>query len=467
MSFDFDLFVIGAGSGGVRAARMAGTYGAKVGIAESDRVGGTCVIRGCVPKKLLVYASHYAEDFEDAHGYGWTVLKPRFSWPTLIEHKNREISRQSGLYLEALERAGVTLLSGKAVLADAHTVVLDGRKISAAHILIATGARPVKPAIPGIEHAITSDDAFELPHLPPRVLIVGGGYIAVEFAGIFRGLGSEVTLSYRSGQILRGFDEDVRTHLHEEMVKKGIRILTHSVVSRLDWRHNGTIEARGVDDGAHAVFDAVLYATGRHPNTEGLGLAEAGVKVDDKGAIVVDSFSRSSVPSIFAVGDVTDRIALTPVAIREGAGVATTLFGGTPVAFDHLNVPSAVFSQPPVGTVGLSEHAAAAQFGAVDVYRKTFRSLRHTLSGRHEQSMMKLIVDPASQRVIGAHMVGADAPEIIQGVAIAVNAGLTKAQFDATVGIHPTAAEEFVTMRDKVAARPLAAEPRTATVTTA
>jgi glutathione reductase (NADPH) len=446
--YDFDLFVIGAGSGGVRAARMAAGFGAKVGVAESDRPGGTCVIRGCIPKKLLVYASHYAEDFADARSYGWTVGDTRFSWADLIANKDREIDRLSAIYSELLQKSGVTQLQGTATLQDGHTIAIAGRTVTAQHILIATGGRPHRPHIPGIEHAITSDEAFELAALPKRILVVGGGYIAVEFAGIFHGLGAHVTLAYRSGQLLRGFDQDVRDHVAAEMAKKGIRILLHTVVTRLEPRGDGTLNAAGIA-GDDSVFDAVMHATGRVPNTAGLGLAELGVKLDEQGGIVVDRFSHSSVPGIHAVGDVTNRVALTPVAIREAAALATTLFGGARVPFDHENIPSAVFCQPPVGTVGLTQHEAVAKYGSVDIYKTAFRPLRHTLSGRDERSMMKLIVDSASQRVVGAHMVGADSPEIIQGVAIAVQAGLTKSQFDATVGIHPTAAEEFVTLRDK------------------
>lgn len=450
--FDFDFFVIGAGSGGVRAARMAAGFGAKTAIAENGRIGGTCVIRGCIPKKLLVYASHFAEDFADARGYGWTVSDASFSWAGLIGNKNREISRLSGIYQDLLERSGVTLYRGTASLADRHTVSVDGRKLTAKHILIASGSRPSRPPIPGVEYAITSDEAFELPALPRSVLVVGGGYIAVEFAGIFHGLGSHVTLAYRGSELLRGFDDDVRGHVRAEMAKKGIRILLHSSVTALERNSDGMIHAAGIA-GEETAFGAVLFATGRDPHTEGLGLAEAGVKLDSHGGIVVDRYSQTSIDNIHAVGDVTDRVALTPVAIREAAAVATTLFGGTRLPFDHENIPSAVFCQPPVGTVGLTEHTAVAKFGSVDVYRTTFRPLRHTLSGRDERSLMKLIVDSASQRVVGAHMVGADAPEIIQGVAIAVSAGLTKAQFDATVAIHPTAAEEFVTLREKTVVR--------------
>jgi len=453
--FDYDLFTIGAGSGGVRASRMAGQLGARVAIAENYRIGGTCVIRGCIPKKLLSYAAHYAEDLEDARGFGWTIEGASFSWPTLIANKNREIARLSGIYAEALARAKVVAIEGTARLLDAHTVAIGERRVTAQNILVATGGRPSKPAIPGVEHAITSNEAFELSELPKRILIVGGGYVAVEFAGIFNGLGAEVTLSYRGEQILRGFDDDVRRHLHDEMGKKGVRILVQSDVLRIDRRIDGSLEVNMTGlPGNGLACDAVMFATGRPPNTASLGLEESGVRLDEAGGVVVDRFCRSSIANIYAVGDVTHRIALTPVAIREGAAVATTLFGGVETPVDHDEVPSAVFSQPPVGTVGLSESKAAEKLGKVDIYKTTFRPLRHTLSGRDERTLMKLVVDRASQRVVGAHMVGADAAEIIQGIAIAVKARLTKAQFDATVGIHPTAAEEFVTLREKTAAGP-------------
>ena len=450
MRFDYDLFTIGAGSGGVRASRMAGQLGARVAVAENYRIGGTCVVRGCVPKKLLSYAAHYAEDLEDALGYGWTIAGASFSWPTLIENKNREIARLSGVYADGLARSSVAVIEGTARLLDAHTVAIGERRVTAQSVLIATGGWPAKPTIPGSEHAITSNEAFELPALPRHVLIVGGGYVAAEFAGIFNGLGAKVTLSYRGEQILRGFDNDVRHHLHDEMGKKGVRILLNSVVSSISRRADGALEVAvsGVP-GNTLSCDSVMFATGRTPNTARLGLAEAGVKLDEAGGVVVDRFCRSSVANIYAVGDVTHRIALTPVAIREGAAVAMTLFGGMETPVDHDEVPSAVFSQPPVGTVGLSETKAVAKFGKVHIYKASFRPLRHTLSGRDERTLIKLVVDAATQRVVGAHMVGAEAPEIIQGIAIAVKAGLTKAQFDATVGIHPTAAEEFVTLREK------------------
>jgi glutathione reductase (NADPH) len=447
--FDYDLFVIGAGSGGVRAARIAAGLGARVAIAEHYRVGGTCVIRGCVPKKLLVYAAHFREDFEDAAGFGWSIGEPVFSWEQLIANKDREILRLERAYSATLEQAGATLLHGTARVVEPHSVELDGKRISARYILIATGAWPVRPHIPGAEHSISSNEAFELRALPRRVLVVGGGYIAVEFAGIFSGLGSEVTLSYRGEQILRGFDDDVRRHLAEEMEKKGIRIALHSHIERIDRRPDGSLAVTFT--GAHAALacDEVMFATGRRPQTETLGLSEAGVNLLVGGAVDVDEFSASSVPSIYAVGDVTNRINLTPVAIREGHAVALTLFGGAPTRADHMNVPSAVFSQPPVGAVGLTEASANACFPKVDIYKATFRPLKATLSGRDERTLIKLVVDAATERVVGAHIVGPDAPEIIQGIGIAVKARLTKADFDATVGIHPTMSEEFVTLREK------------------
>jgi glutathione reductase (NADPH) len=447
---DYDLFVIGAGSGGVRAARVAAGFGARVAVAEADRPGGTCVIRGCVPKKLLVYAAHFREDLEDAAGYGWSA-QATFSWPSLIANKDREIARLEGVYRALLESSGVTLVAGRATLADRHTVQVAGRRFTSAHILIATGGRPVRPAIPGSELAITSDEAFQLPELPARVLIVGGGFIAVEFAGILHGLGAEVTLAYRGEQILRGFDDDVRRHLHDALVSKGLDVRLQCQLAGIERQSGGPLIASLTTAGQAGWIeaDAVMFATGRVPATSGLGLEEAGVALDAKGAVSVDEYSTSSVPGIHAVGDVTNRLALTPVAIREGAALATTLFGGRRVAVDHRDVPHAVFSQPPVGTVGLSEAAALSALGEVDVYATTFRPLKHALSGRDERTLVKLVVDATSQRVVGAHMVGPDAPEIIQGIAIAVKAGLTKEQFDATVAIHPTAAEEFVTLREK------------------
>lgn len=459
--FDYDLFVIGAGSGGVRAARLAAGYGARVAVAESHRFGGTCVVRGCVPKKLLVYASHYGEAFDDAMGFGWSGERAAFSWPRLIERKNEEIARLSARYEDVLRQAGVATLQGSASVLDPHTVAVDGRQVTAEHILVATGGRPFKPQIPGIELAITSNEAFDLPELPRRILVVGGGYIAVEFAGIFRGLGATVTLSYRGPQILRGFDDDVRHHLNEEMRKKGIAMLLGSTVSRIERGTDGALDVHVFGAPAPTIrCDAVMYATGRAPNTDSLGLEAVGVRLDEAGGVVTDAFGQSSVASIHAVGDVTNRIALTPVAIREGAAVAATLFGGSRTAADLHNVPSAVFSQPPVGTVGLTEAQALEQFGQVDLYTTRFRPMRHTLSGRDERTLVKLVVDTATQRVLGAHMVGADAPEIIQGIAIAVKLGASKSDFDATIGIHPTAAEEFVTLRDRISRTRSDAAPR-------
>jgi glutathione reductase (NADPH) len=449
-TFDFDYFVIGAGSGGVRSARIAASLGAKVAVAEHHRAGGTCVIRGCVPKKLLVYAAHFREDFEDARGFGWSAAEPAFSWATLLANKDREIARLERVYEGLLERAGATLMRGTARVAGPHEVELDGRRITARYILVATGGWPHRPEIPGAELGITSNEVFELPELPRRVLVVGGGYIAVEFAGIFRGLGAEVTLAYRGARILRGFDDDVRVHLQEEIAKKGVRVLVSSVPAGIERRASGALAVRFVEERAPIEVEAVLFATGRWPNTRDLGLQEAGVNLGKNREVIVDRYSASTVPSIYAVGDVTDRIALTPVAIREGHAVALTLFGNQPTPVDHMDVPTAVFSQPPVGTVGMTEAEAKDHFHELDVYKASFRPLRHTLSGRDERTLVKLVVDRASQRVVGAHMVGSDAPEIIQGVAIAVKAGLTKAQFDSTVGIHPTAAEEFVTLREAV-----------------
>ena len=444
----FDLFVIGAGSAGVRAARMSAGFGARVAIAEAYRPGGTCVIRGCIPKKLLVYAAHYREDFEDARAYGWTA-QPEFSWPTLIANKNREIAQLEDFYRTLLKTSGVRLVEGRARLLDAHTVEVAGRTYTAAHILVATGGGPTLPKIPGIEHCLTSNEALELPDLPRRVLVVGGGYVAAEFSGIFHGVGSEVMLAYRGEQILRGFDLDVRQHLHQELLRKGIKIRLGCDVVGIERRPDGALEARLVAAGVSAtvVVDAVMYATGRHANTAGLGLESAGVELRPDGAVIVDEYSRSTTENIFAVGDVTQRIALTPVAIREGAAVATTLYGGVATPADHVNVPHAVFSLPPVGVVGLGEAQARDLFANVKIYKTTFRPLKYTLSGRNERTLMKLVVDADSQRVVGAHMVGPDAPEIIQAIAIAVKAGLTKRDFDVTVAVHPTAAEEFVTLR--------------------
>jgi glutathione reductase (NADPH) len=447
--FDYDLFTLGAGSGGVRASRVAAGLGARCAIAEDHRVGGTCVIRGCVPKKLLTYAAHFSQDFEDAAGYGWTVGRPEFSWPALIAAKDREIGRLEGIYRGLLAGSGVALLDGRAVVVDPHTVEVAGRRITARHLLVATGGWPMRPAFPGAELCITSNEAFGLRALPRRVLMVGGGFVAVEFAGIFRGLGATVTLAHRGEQLLRGFDDDVRAHLSIELVRHGIDLRLHAQPQSVEHLPDGTLRVMlRTSAGVEAlVFDAVMLATGRVPNTRGLGLAEAGVALDDAGGVQVDAYGASSVPSIHAVGDVTNRIALTPVAIREGAALAATLFGGRPTTVDHADVAHAVFSDPPVGAVGLTEAQARDRLDAVVVHSASFRPLKATLSGRDQKTLMKLVVDGDTQRVVGAHMVGPDAPEIIQAIAIAVKAGLTKAQFDATMAVHPTAAEEFVTMR--------------------
>ncbi|WP_269510758.1 glutathione-disulfide reductase [Burkholderia sp. IMCC1007] len=450
MDFDYDLFVIGAGSGGVRLARMSASYGARVGIAEEEQIGGTCVLRGCIPKKLLVYASHYPHELDDAKGFGWSFGAGTLDWPALIAAKDREINRLSDIYINLLRQSGVEMHAGRATLVDAHTVAVGDRTIRARHIAIATGSRPSLPPRPGIEHVITSREALSLAKLPARIAVVGGGYIAVEFAGIFNGFGSHVDLFYRGEKILRGFDDDVRHFLTDEMTKQGVAIHARAVVESIARADDGTLSVR-VGDAQHGPYDAVLYATGRVPNVDGIGLERAGVLLDARGAIAVDAYSATSVPSIHAIGDVTSRPQLTPVATRDGALLARTLFGGSRVAVDHDYVPSAVFSQPEVATVGLTEADARRVHSELDIYRTSFKALRHTLSGRDERTLMKLVVARDSQRVIGAHMVGRDAGEIIQGIAIAIRAGATKAQFDDTIGIHPTAAEEFVTMRQKVA----------------
>ncbi|MSP82380.1 MAG: glutathione-disulfide reductase [Alphaproteobacteria bacterium] len=445
---DFDLFVIGGGSGGVACARRAAEYGAKVALAEPARMGGTCVHRGCIPKKMLVYAAHFAEDFEDAAAYGWTVGEPTFDWATLIANKDRELVRLDGLYRKLLDDSGVTTIADRATVAGPDTVVVGNRRIGSKRIVIATGGRPQRPEIPGAHHAITSDEAFHLKDLPARIAIVGGGYIAVEFAGIFKGLGAETTLLYRGEMILRGFDGDVRAGVAEGMRAKGIDLRLESNIERIE-AYGGGLRAT-TTRGEVLEVDQVMVATGRAPNTHGLGLREAGVELARGGAVLVDSWSQSSVPSIAAIGDCTDRVNLTPVAIREGRCFAETHYNGNPLQPDHRDVPTAVFSQPPVGTVGLTEDEARAEVVAIDVYRAKFRPLKHTLTGRKETTMIKLVVDRATDRVLGAHMVGVDAPEIVQLLGVLVKLRATKAQFDATVAVHPTAAEEFVTLRRPV-----------------
>ena len=445
--YDFDLFTIGGGSGGVRASRMAAQFGAKVALAEERYLGGTCVNVGCIPKKLLVYASEFSDAFADAAGFGWTVGERSFDWQTLIAHKNREIARLNGVYEKALVDNGVRILRVRATIADPHTVIAGGERYTARHILVATGGWPSTPEIPGRELAITSNEAFFLPRFPTRAIIVGGGYIGVEFAGIFHGLGARVSLVHRGELFLRGFDDDLRRELAAEMGKREIELRFGRRVARIEKLPRG-IRAT-LDDGAVLDADLIMFATGRAPNTRNLGLEQAGVALDAEGAVAVDAYSRSSVANIYAVGDCTDRLQLTPVAIAEGAAVAQTLFGGSPKAPDYENVPTAVFSQPNLGTVGLTEAQARERYRAIDIYKSTFRPLKHTVSGRDEHAFMKLVVDRETDRVLGCHMVGADAGEIVQGLAIALRCGATKAQFDATVSVHPTAAEEFVTMRNK------------------
>jgi len=447
MSFDYDLFVIGAGSGGVRASRIAASFGAKVAVAEEYRVGGTCVIRGCVPKKLLVYASHFSEDFENAEGFGWSVGERKFDWKTLIARKDAEIDRLEGLYGQTLGGAGVEVIRGRATIESPHKVRVGDTVYTAKKILIAVGGWPSKPDVPGIEHAITSNEALHLEELPKSVVVVGGGYIAVEFAGIFNGMGSDVVQLYRSEQILRGFDDDLRSRLADEMRKKGVDVRTGVNVTAIEKTENGV--SLTLTDGSSLDADMVMYATGRSPNTKGLGLEEAGVELAENGAVRVDEYSRTNVPSVFAVGDVTDRVQLTPVAIKEGHAFALTEFNNTPVSPEHDAIPSAVFSQPPIGTVGLSEADARALYGEIEIYESDFRPMKHTLSGANERAYTKLIVDKGSDNVVGAHMIGLDAAEIIQGIGIAVKAGLTKAQFDSTVAVHPSSAEEFVLMRNQ------------------
>ncbi len=448
-SYDLDLFVIGAGSGGVRAARTAAATGARVAVAEERHLGGTCVNVGCVPKKLLVYASSFHDLLEDAAGYGWTVGERGFDWKRLLANKNREIERLNGVYRRMLEGAGVRIVEGRARLVDPHTVVVGERRFTAGHVLVATGGRPHVPALPGADLAVTSDDAFFLDELPRRVAIVGGGYIAVEFAGILHRLGVDVTLLYRGPLFLRGFDDDVRGTLADEMRRDGVELRFRARPTAIESCPEGGYAVL-LDDGGEVGADLVLCAVGRLPNTAGIGLDEIGVELDARGAVVVDDHSRSTVPSVWAVGDCTDRRALTPVALAEATAFVRTVFEGRPTAMDYSFIPSAVFSQPPVATVGLTESEASDRCREVRVFRSTFRPMQHALSGRDTTTMMKLVVDADTDVVMGLHMVGPDAAEIVQGFAVALKAGATKATFDATLGIHPTAAEEFVTMRSPV-----------------
>ncbi|HEY3890750.1 MAG TPA: glutathione-disulfide reductase [Bradyrhizobium sp.] len=446
--FDVDLFVIGGGSGGVRAARIAAGYGARVMVAEEYRMGGTCVIRGCVPKKLFVLGSHVHQEIEDAAGFGWSIPSVTFNWPTLVANKDKEIARLEGIYTSNVEKSGARIVKARAVLEDAHTLRLgNGETIRAKCILVATGSAPNHgAAIPGIEHVISSDEAFHLPELPKRVVIQGGGYIALEFACIFAGFGADVTVIYRGDNVLRGFDEDVRAHVRAEIEKQGITILTGCIVNRIDrHRHEFTTH---LSNGSSIGSDLVMFAIGRHPNVANMGLENAGVAINpNNGGIAVDGWSKTSVPNIYAIGDVTHRVNLTPVAIREGHAFADTVFGKRPVEVDHANIPTAVFCQPEVGTVGLTETEARAQFSLVDIYKTDFRPIKSTMSGRDTRILMKLVVDGATDRVVGCHIVGDAAAEIVQVLGIAVKMKATKADFDATFALHPTAAEELVTMR--------------------
>ena len=444
MAFDVDLFVIGGGSGGVRAARVAAEAGARVALAEKYRMGGTCVIRGCVPKKLFVYASAFADAFEDARGFGWTLEGARFDWGRFRAARDAEVARLEGAYTDRLVKAGVTIHPSRAVVADAHRVRLaDGREVTTSHILVATGGRPAPPEVPGAELGLTSDDVFELTEQPRSVAVIGGGYIACEFAGILNGLGSEVTQIYRGPQILRGFDDEVRAHVADAMRARGIALELGRDIARVE-----AAEGRRritLTNGECHLVDAVLFATGRVPMTAGLGLEPAGVKLGKKGEVVVGDWSQSSVPSIYAVGDVTDRIALTPVAIREGQAFSRTVFAAEPTRVDHALVATAVFTQPEIGTVGLTEAEARAR-GKVEIARTAFRPMLNILARRDERMLMKLVLEAGSQRVLGVHIVGHGAGEMIQLAAVAIGMGATKADFDRTVAVHPTAAEELVTL---------------------
>lgn len=449
-SYDFDLLTIGAGSGGVRATRMAASYGARAAVVEEYRVGGTCVIRGCVPKKILVYASRYSEDLQDAAGFGWHVGSHHFEWPELIANKDREIARLEGLYRKNLAGAGATLFEDRAVILDPHSVKLagSGKIVTAQTLLVATGGQPFVPDdIPGAELAITSNEAFHLPALPKSVMVVGGGYIAIEFAGIFNGLGSKTHLVHHGEEVLRGFDREIRERMRHEMQKRGVDVHIRSSVVSI--RAEGGRKRVRLNDHTEHVVDEIMFAVGRRPNVNGLGLEAAGVQLDDKGAIRVDSLSRTNVENIYAVGDVTNRVNLTPIAIREGAAFAETLYNSTPTRVDHADIATAVFGTPEIGTVGLTEDASRMFGGEIDIYKTAFRPMRATMSGRDTLIFMKLVVDGESQRVLGCHVIGEAAAEMIQCVAIAVKMRATKADFDATVALHPSAAEELVLLKTK------------------
>ncbi|MBX2812462.1 MAG: glutathione-disulfide reductase [Myxococcales bacterium] len=444
-SFDYDLLVIGAGSGGVRAARIAAGYGAKVAIVEYRELGGTCVNLGCIPKKIFSYAANFRYEFEGAKGFGWASEVPAFAWPTLRENKNAEIARLNGIYERLLSGAGVEIVQGRAQLIGPHAVEVDGKSFSAERILIAVGGRPNRPDQPGFDLAITSDQAFHLETLPKRAVVVGGGYIAVEFAGIFAALGVDTTLVHRGARVLRGFDEDIRTHLTESLEHQGVKLHLNRTVDRIE-RNGHTLRA-DTSTGESVEGELILLAVGRVPNTDTLGVDRAGVELDDRGAIKVDEYFRTTCDSVYALGDVINRVTLTPVAIHEAMAFVRTQFADTSQVVDYDVIPSAVFSHPPIGTVGLSELQAVDKYDKIDVYESAFRPLKHTISGLEHRSYMKLIVHRSTDRVVGMHMIGDDAPEIMQGFAAAIKAGVTKAVLDSTIGIHPTAAEEFVTMR--------------------
>jgi glutathione reductase (NADPH) len=451
-TFDFDFFVIGGGSGGVRAARMAAQRGARVGLAEVAEMGGTCVNLGCIPKKLYSYAAHFSESFEESHGFGWVGEAPKLNWEMLKSNRAREISRLNGVYVNLLQSTGVRIINGWATLVDAHTVEVNGKRYSAKNILIATGGKPAMPELPGCEHAVSSNEMFDLAPFPERLMVVGGGYIACEFASIFTGLGSQVTQLYRGHQVLRGFDEEVRAFIAGEMAKTGVTIRLNTDVAAIE-RKGKELEVK-LNDGSRLMVDTVLYATGRVPLVQGMGLEAVGIKQNAIGAIEVNEKYQTSLPSVYAVGDVTARVQLTPVALAEAMVVVDDLFGpavgSSPRSMSYEFIPTAVFTHPNIGTVGYSQAAAAEKFGKITVYRSNFKALKHTLSGSTERTLMKLIVEDATDRVVGLHMVGADAGEIVQGFAVAMKAGATKAVFDSTIGIHPTMAEEFVTMREPV-----------------
>jgi glutathione reductase (NADPH) len=452
MKYDYDLFVIGAGSGGVRAARIASLAGARVAVAEEYRIGGTCVIRGCVPKKFLVYGAEFSQMLADAPGYGWTVGKASFDWPTLRDNVQKEVTRLSGIYTTNLAKAGVTAFEERAEVVDAHTVKLgkSGGELTAERILIATGGRPYLPeGLPGLELGITSNEAFLLQKFPERVLIVGGGYVALEFANIFHGLGAKTRILHRGDKMLRGFDDDLRAHMHIELERGGTQLTLKATLTNLA-KAGDAIRAT-LSTGETVETDAVLYAIGRDPNTGGLGLDRAGVKLDESGAVIVDEYSQSCVESIYAIGDVTNRMNLTPVAIRDGHAFADTIYNQRPTPVDHSSVPSAVFGRPPIGSVGLTEADARRSFDAVDIYRTNFRPMRNMLAGNQERTLMKIVVDGKSRKLLGVHIAGEDAPEMVQLAAVAVKAGLTKQQWDSTMALHPTAAEELVLMREKIA----------------